>query len=109
MTIRTEKISENTAGFCDIIDLTAKTRALLTESQLQHGTCTLFVSGSTAALTTIEHEPGVEVARDLTTRACQRAGQKSADIISTVNKDPALPAGTGKQVTTFRCSAAEPQ
>jgi len=59
MTIRTEKISENTAGFCDIIDLTAKTRALLTESQLQHGTCTLFVSGSTAALTTIEHEPGL--------------------------------------------------
>ena len=57
---------------------------------------------------TIEHEAGVEVARDLTTRACQRAGQKSADIISTVNKDPALPAGTGKQVTTFRCSAAEP-
>ena len=58
---------------------------------------------------TIEHEAGVEVARDMTTRACQRAGQKSADIISTVNKDPALPAGTGKQVTTFRCSAAEPQ
>ena len=58
---------------------------------------------------TIEHEAGVEVARDLTMRACQRAGQKSADIISTVNKDAALPAGTGKQVTTFRCSAAEPQ
>ena len=58
---------------------------------------------------TIEHEAGVEVARELTTRVCQRAGQKSADIISTVNKDPALPAGTGKQVTTFRCSAAEPQ
>jgi len=58
---------------------------------------------------TIEHEGGVEVARDLTTRACVRAGQKSAEIISTVNKDPALPAGSGKQVTTFRCSAAEPK
>jgi hypothetical protein len=58
---------------------------------------------------TIEHEGGVEVAKDLTTRACLRAGQKSAEIISTVNKDPALPAGSGKQVTTFRCSAAEPK
>ena len=58
---------------------------------------------------TIEHEGGVEVAKDLTTRACVRAGQKSAEIISTVNKDPAPPAGSGKQVTTFRCSAAEPK
>ena len=58
---------------------------------------------------TIEHEGGVEVAKDLTTRACVRAGQKSAEIISTVNKDPALPAGSGKQVTTFQCSAAEPK
>ena len=58
---------------------------------------------------TIEHEGGVEVAKDLTTRACVRAGQKSAEVISTVNKDPALPAGSGKQVTTFRCSAAEPK
>lgn len=59
MTIRTEKITENTAGFCDIIDLTAKIRALLKESKLNHGNVTLFVSGSTAALTTIEHEPGL--------------------------------------------------
>src|SRR5262245_6909106 len=59
MTICTEKISENTAGFCDIIDLTVKTRALLRNSKLKHGTLTLFVSGSTAALTTIEHEPGL--------------------------------------------------
>jgi len=59
MTIRTEKITENTAGFCDIIDLTAKTRTLLKKSQLQHGTATLFVARSTAALTTIEHEPGL--------------------------------------------------
>jgi len=58
---------------------------------------------------TIEHDGGVEVAKDLSTRACVRAGQKSAEIISTVNKDPALPAGSGKQVTTFRCSAAEPK
>jgi hypothetical protein len=56
---------------------------------------------------TIEHEGGAEVAKDLTTRACQRAGQQGAEILSTVNKDPDLPAGTGKQVTTFRCVAAK--
>ncbi|HEY4369126.1 MAG TPA: hypothetical protein VGN07_17965 [Steroidobacteraceae bacterium] len=57
---------------------------------------------------TIVYEGGVDVANDLTTRACRKAGQRSAEIISTVNKDPKLPAGTGRQVTTFRCSAAEP-
>lgn len=58
---------------------------------------------------TITYEGGPEVAKDLTTRACQRAGQQSAEIISTVNKDPDLPAGTGKQVATFRCVAIKPQ
>jgi hypothetical protein len=56
---------------------------------------------------TIRYKGGPEVATDLTTRACRRAGQQSAEIISTVNKDPALPAGTGTQVTTFRCRAAQ--
>jgi hypothetical protein len=58
---------------------------------------------------TIEHEPGAEVAKDLTTRVCQRAGQQGSEIISTVNKDPDLPAGTGKQVATFRCVTARQQ
>jgi hypothetical protein len=57
----------------------------------------------------ITYEGGPEVAKDLTTRVCQRAGQQSAEIISTVNKDPDLPAGTGKQIATFRCVAAKPQ
>lgn len=57
--IHTEKITENTAGFCDIIDLTAKIRDSLKKHRFQHGLITLFVAGSTAALTTIEHEPGL--------------------------------------------------
>jgi hypothetical protein len=56
---------------------------------------------------TVTYEGGPEVAKDLTTRACQRAGQQSAEIISTVNKDPDLPAGTGKQIATFRCVATK--
>lgn len=53
----------------------------------------------------IEYKGGPEVAKDLTTRACRKAGQKNAEIISTVNKDPKLPPGQGRQITTFRCSS----
>ena len=77
--------------------------------------CVLFASACTIVkinaddTTTIEHEGGAEVAKDLSARACRKAGQQRAEIISTVNKDPALPAGTGRQVTTFRCTSAAPQ
>jgi secondary thiamine-phosphate synthase enzyme len=57
--IRAHKITETTAGFCDIIDITAQVREHLAQETIQHGLTTLFVSGSTAALTTIEHEPGL--------------------------------------------------
>jgi secondary thiamine-phosphate synthase enzyme len=59
LTIRAIKIIEKTAGFCDVIDITAKVRQHLKEEKIQNGLATLFVSGSTAALTTIEHEPGL--------------------------------------------------
>lgn len=55
---------------------------------------------------TIEYEGDATVAADLTNRACRRAGQQSAEIISTVNKDASLPPGKGRQVTTFRCSSS---
>ena len=57
--IRAYKITEKTAGFCDIIDITAKVNEHLEKEKIQNGLATLFVSGSTAALTTIEHEPGL--------------------------------------------------
>jgi hypothetical protein len=72
------------------------------------GACTI-VKINPDDTTTIEHEGGADVAKDLANRACRRAGQQTAEIVSTVNKDASLPAGTGKQVTTFRCSAAAPR
>jgi secondary thiamine-phosphate synthase enzyme len=57
--IRTKKLSAQTSGFCDVIDITAKVKSLLDEENLHRGQVTLFVSGSTAALTTIEYEPGL--------------------------------------------------
>ena len=59
LTLHTEKISENTSGFCDIIDITAKVKAVIDRKRVQSGVATLWVAGSTAALTTIEYEPGL--------------------------------------------------
>jgi len=43
----------------DIIDITAGVRRIVSESGLHAGLVHLFVQHSTAALTTIEYEPGV--------------------------------------------------
>lgn len=43
----------------DIIDFTEQTSEALKESKLENGLVTVFVSGSTAAMTTIEYEPGL--------------------------------------------------
>ncbi len=59
ITIQTKTITETTAGFCDIIDITAKFQEQIRAARMRSGTATLLVNGSTAALTTIEHEPGL--------------------------------------------------
>ena len=59
ITIRSKKITEKTAGFCDIIDITAKLKEHVQAANFRLGVAALFVSGSTAALTTIEHEAGL--------------------------------------------------
>ncbi|MGH7826218.1 MAG: secondary thiamine-phosphate synthase enzyme YjbQ [Candidatus Binatia bacterium] len=59
MIILTSKLTEKTAGFCDIVDITARVKEQIEKEQIRSGLLTLFVSGSTAALTTIEHEPGL--------------------------------------------------
>lgn len=59
ITIHTKTISESTSGFCDIIDITEKFKEQIAVTRMRSGTATLFVSGSTAALTTIEHESGL--------------------------------------------------
>ena len=55
---------------------------------------------------TITHKEGVSVSQQLADRACRSAGERRAVIISTINKDPSLPEGKGRQVTTFRCTSA---
>ena len=55
----TEKISLESKGDCDIIDITPEVQQRLAETNIKDGTVTLFISGSTAGITTIEFEPGL--------------------------------------------------
>jgi secondary thiamine-phosphate synthase enzyme len=44
----------------DIIDITGLTSQAIVESQVKDGIVSVFVLGSTAAITTIEYEPGLK-------------------------------------------------
>jgi secondary thiamine-phosphate synthase enzyme len=55
----TDAISVATRGDADIIDLTPQVSALIRRHEFTHGQALVFVSGSTAGLTTIEYEPGL--------------------------------------------------
>ncbi len=59
MAIVTVRLHQQTRGFCDIIDITPRVREALGQAGLRDGLASLFVRGSTAALTTVEHEPGL--------------------------------------------------
>jgi secondary thiamine-phosphate synthase enzyme len=57
--IVTKYINFSTQGENDIIDITNNVKNILLESQLKNGIITLFVVGSTAAISTIEFESGL--------------------------------------------------
>ncbi len=55
----TRKISLQTKGNCDIIDITPQVEQQVAETDINNGTATLFVDGSTAGISTIEFESGL--------------------------------------------------
>ena len=55
----TKKISLQTKGHGDIIDITPQVEQQLAKTGASSGIVTLFVAGSTAGLSTIEFEPGL--------------------------------------------------
>jgi len=57
MTVVTKGITFQTRGNCDIIDITSQVAKEVQESGVNNGTVTLFITGSTAGVTTIEYEP----------------------------------------------------
>ena len=59
MTIITKTAQIETRGENDVIDITGQTSKALEESNLEDGIVTVYIPGSTAAITTIEYEPGL--------------------------------------------------
>ncbi len=55
----TDTIELQTKGHGDILDLTAQVAEVVAQSKLKDGIVTVFVTGSTAAITTIEFEPNL--------------------------------------------------
>ncbi|MCW7071592.1 MAG: secondary thiamine-phosphate synthase enzyme YjbQ [Methanophagales archaeon] len=59
MSVVTKELHLETRGEVEILDLTEKVNRKLSESGIKDGVVTIFVPGSTAAVTTIEYEPGL--------------------------------------------------
>jgi secondary thiamine-phosphate synthase enzyme len=74
--IISKKIAVKTRGNDDTIDITSGVERALAEANLASGIVTLFVVGSTAALTTIEYEDGA--LRDLS-RAIERLAPRGME------------------------------
>jgi secondary thiamine-phosphate synthase enzyme len=59
MAVLTEIIALDTPGNFHVVDITDKVDRLLTSAHVEIGIAALFAVGSTAALTTVEYEPGL--------------------------------------------------
>jgi secondary thiamine-phosphate synthase enzyme len=59
MAVVTKRIKLSSRGETDIIDITAKVAGFVEAAKMRDGIATIFVSGSTAGLTTIEYEAGL--------------------------------------------------
>ena len=58
MTVYTGELSLSTNGDADVIDVTAQVQQVVADGPVADGLVTAFVRGSTAAITTMEFEPG---------------------------------------------------
>ena len=61
MVVQTKRIQLRSKGEPDIIDITDQASQAIKECNIENGLVTVFISGSTAAVTTIEYEPGLKV------------------------------------------------
>ncbi len=59
MEVITEHISIATQGNSEVVDITEKVASCIANHHLKEGNVTIFVSGSTASVTTTEFEPGL--------------------------------------------------
>ena len=59
MKVISKTIQLSSKGQDDVIDITKQVSNVVKDSNIENGTVTIFVTGSTAAITTIEYEPGL--------------------------------------------------
>ncbi len=59
MSVKTSYINLSTKGHGDIINISKSVESAVQKSNFTSGIVCIFVSGSTAALTTVEYEPGL--------------------------------------------------
>ena len=57
--VNSKRIQLSSKGNCDIIDITPQVSQAVQESDISDGTATVFITGSTAGVTTVEYEPGL--------------------------------------------------
>lgn len=58
MPVHSGELQLSTQGDCDVVDITAGVERIVATANAQEGAVTVFVTGSTAAVTTMEFEPG---------------------------------------------------
>ena len=59
MAVETRSFSIETKGETDILDITPMVKNIIDESPIVSGTATIFASGSTAGISTVEYEEGL--------------------------------------------------
>ncbi|HEY1284749.1 MAG TPA: secondary thiamine-phosphate synthase enzyme YjbQ [Solirubrobacterales bacterium] len=75
MSVRTTEVSLSTKGDGDVVDITAQAQMAVDGSGVAEGQALAFVRGSTAAVTTMEFEPGgVQDLREMLERLIPAAG-----------------------------------
>jgi secondary thiamine-phosphate synthase enzyme len=80
VTVHTGLLRLETEGEAQIVDLTEGVLAVVRQSEVSTGLVSVFVTGSTAAITTMEYEPGgVQDLRALVERLVPRAPEGGTD------------------------------
>jgi secondary thiamine-phosphate synthase enzyme len=59
MVVSNGSFSLKTAAKDEVIDITERVHEIVARSNVRNGIACVFVAGSTAAVTTVEHEPGL--------------------------------------------------
>jgi secondary thiamine-phosphate synthase enzyme len=83
VTVHTGLLRLETEGDGAIVDLTEGVLAVVRQSEVQQGAVCVFVTGSTAAVTTMEYEPGgVADLKALLERLVPRAGEYRHNVLN---------------------------